>query len=109
MECGECTACCTAFPVKELKKPIATECDYADEGCKIYNDRPQSCQDCLCAWITQPVAVLELRPDKCGVIFERNKDIMIGTVIGPITPIIQGQIEDFKKQGFKVIMQKVKK
>ena len=109
MECGGCTECCTAFPVVELNKDAWTVCDYADEGCKIYNARPQSCRDCYCAWITQPVVAPGMRPDKCGVIFEKVSDtVMVGTIIGEVDPRVKGQVNAFKSQGFRVLIQKEK-
>lgn len=102
-ECGECTECCTAFPVVELKKPAGKACTFSDKGCKIYDSRPQSCKDCLCAWITQPSVGKELRPDRCGVIFERIGDsTMLATIVGPINKHIHGQILSFKQQGYEV-------
>ncbi len=83
-----------------------TECEYADKGCNIYSVRPQSCRDCLCAWITQPKGTVELRPDQCGMIFTRKGKIMVGTLIGKLTPAAIKQMDEFKEQGFHVIVQK---
>ena len=105
--CGECIECCTAFPVVELNKPAGAPCVFADKGCKIYANRPQSCKDCWCAWVTQPEIGIELRPDKCGVIFEKvAENVMVATVVGSITKYALWQITSFKKQNYKVLIKK---
>ena len=103
MESGSCTACCYAFPVVELGKGPMTECKHADGGCLIYEDRPQSCRECFCAWVTQPAASENLLPDKCGVIFEKiSDDKMSATRVGAVTAVVEGQLRAFKAQGYKV-------
>lgn len=105
-KCGGCIECCFAFRVVELKKEPFIECEHAEKGkgCKIYETRPQSCRDCNCAWITQSEVAGELRPDKCGVIFERINNAIYGTIIGKISSTINGQLYAFKKQGFRVFI-----
>lgn len=48
---------------------------------------------------------LDLRPDKCGVIFERYNQVMVGTIVGPISRVVRGQIAAFKAEGFGVMLQ----
>jgi len=106
--CNGCTACCFAFPVVELKKAKFTQCVHATEkdGCNIYETRPTSCANCECAYIQMPYEVpLELRPDKCGIVFERDNDLMVGTVIGTISDAAHKQIEAFNRENFKVVLQ----
>lgn len=105
-ECGGCTACCHAFPVAELNKPIYTKCEHADKGCKIYKDRPQSCKDCFCSWVTQPKVHPELRPDKCGVIFEKRSETEIhATLLREPTDLALGQMHNYElEQGCKVLI-----
>lgn len=103
-ECGGCTACCYAFPVIELEKPRFTKCKYANKQCNIYNVRPQSCRDCYCAWVTQPEVSEELRPDICGVIFEKvNGDTMLATILRKPTKAAVRQKQNFEQQGYRVI------
>lgn len=105
--CGECTRCCFAFPVVELSKPALAVCKHATvDGCSIYEERPESCRKCECAYIQMPWEVpLDLRPDRCGVIFERSGGTMVGTVVGPISWLARGQVEAFKREGFHVVFQ----
>ena len=104
MECGGCTSCCFAYAVVELDKPSLTECEYADKGCSIYRVRPDSCRDCYCAWITQPKVAIELRPDKCGVVFEKIDDkTILATLLSKPTKEAVGQKRNFEKQGYKVV------
>jgi hypothetical protein len=104
--CGDCALCCFAFPVVEIDKPAWTECSsVADGKCSIYEKRPESCRKCECAYIQMPWAVpADLRPDKCGVIFERAGDIMLGTIVGPVSDVARGQVKAFKKEGFRVVL-----
>ena len=103
-ECGECTACCYAFPVVELEKERFTKCEYANKGCKIYNVRPESCRKCLCAWVTQPEIPIELRPDQCGVIFEKlSDDTILATLLREPTQQAINQKFDFERQGYRVL------
>lgn len=103
-ECGECTACCYAFPVIELDKLEWEKCKHVDKSCKIYSKRPESCRKCMCAWVQMKNVGIELRPDKCGIIFERDNNIMVGTIIGSITDFAKRQIQYFKKENFRVIL-----
>jgi len=109
MKCGECTECCNAFPVVELNKEAWEDCQYADNGCKIYNLRPNSCRKCECAYMQNPKVSQELRPDNCGVIFERLDKTMVGTIIGPMSLAVKGQIRSFKNEGFRVLLQRKNK
>jgi hypothetical protein len=106
MQCDGCTECCNTFPVVELNKGVWENCQYADNGCKIYNLRPNSCRKCECAYMQNPKVSQELRPDNCGVIFERSDKTMVGTIIGPMSLIVKGQIRSFKNEGFEVLLQR---
>jgi hypothetical protein len=103
-KCGSCTACCYAFPVIELNKSKWEVCEYMDNNCKIYKKRPESCRKCMCAWMQMKEVGKELRPDKCGVIFERDNNTMVGTIVGNITTLAKHQINYFRKEGFHVIL-----
>jgi hypothetical protein len=69
--CGGCTACCTALGVVELKKKMWVRCDEeCTSGCSIYDNRPQSCRDFTCLWLTGNIEGDERRrPDQLGLIF----------------------------------------
>jgi len=77
-DCGTCTLCCKVMGVPDLNKLPGEWCVHCDPkvGCKIYDDRPESCKDFECLWLqaqTRPDDNMakkpELRPDKCkGVV-----------------------------------------
>ncbi len=69
--CGECSACCTAFDVGALEKPAGAPCPHLQRGggCGIYPDRPASCRDFACGWLTDEMWTEDERPDRLGVIF----------------------------------------
>ena len=49
--CGPCQACCTAYGVKETRKPYDTRCQFqCPSGCSIYEYRPDTCRTFACAW-----------------------------------------------------------
>jgi hypothetical protein len=79
--CGSCTKCCKVMSVPELNKPggvYCTHCDL-DKGCKIYSGRPQSCRRFICGWLMDPNMGLDLKPDKCHVVFyQLNAQDIIG-------------------------------
>ena len=90
----------------ELDKLAFESCVHAHQGCEIYKERPESCRVCECAYIQMPYGVPEeLRPDQCGIIFERDRDSMVGTVIGPVSAMARNQIKAFQVEGFQVVIQ----
>lgn len=123
MECGGCTECCTLFPIDSKKatgglievinisSPAGTPCDYCEEnvGCKVHNDRPKICRDFYCAYAQQKNAPIDLRPDKCGIIFEKMDDTMFVGTVNPdkgFNDFGMGQILSFNKQGYDVVLVK---
>lgn len=109
-ECGECTVCCTLSVVKELNKVAGETCKHCiNNGCGIYGSHPQECKDFECAYI-QGSGNIELRPDKCNVMFFKKSDrIFVGAVVPneSVTDTARGQIEAFKQQGHSVVMLKL--
>ncbi len=79
-DCGTCTQCCRLLAVTELKKPKNTRCAHCNVGvgCKIYEDRPESCISFKCIWLqTQGTGLalpLALRPDKSKVVLHTTPD-----------------------------------
>jgi len=111
--CGECTLCCELFPVPAVNKKANELCKYCvlKKGCSIYNHRPKGCLGFDCAWLQMKKKGLnpsvELRPDKCKVIFEKiNDKLFFGTqdTRYDLTDAAKGQINSFVKQGFSVIL-----
>jgi hypothetical protein len=71
-ECGGCVFCCEALDVPYLEKPGGVLCKHAVpcRGCSIYEDRPPVCHTFTCLWKGSEILGDDLRPDKCGVMFE---------------------------------------
>ena len=80
--CGGCTACCKTHGVAELKKQGGTICPHCNigSGCRIYEERPESCQVFRCSWL-QGLGLDEYRPDKTGVVPEHVETPGLGIVI----------------------------
>jgi len=76
-KCGDCSACCVLPEVPELKKPCNVSCSYllgvSGGGCSIYESRPTSCREFRCQWLVNESAQDDMRPDRCGVMFEKLK------------------------------------
>jgi len=70
--CGTCTACCVTHSVYEFRKRTSVSCKHiCASGCRIYEDRPQSCREFVCLWLKGSIQGDEaLRPDKLGLVFE---------------------------------------
>lgn len=109
MECGDCTLCCDLLYIKELNKPSNTLCTFCDKGCTIHNGKPKECASFKCAYYQMKVASEKMRPDNCGVIFEKLEDDLM---FGSVNPkhkdfsFIQGQIQFFLKEGINVVLAK---
>ena len=106
MECGDCTACCTLLPIKVINKPINTRCQHCVGGCSIHETKPQTCAEFQCAYYQADNVPIDLRPDKCGVIFIKIDDKTFRGVIDPemeMSDMAKAQIKDFRKQGYEVI------
>jgi hypothetical protein len=109
MECGDCTVCCTLSVVSELNKKAGEHCTHCDKGCKIYGNHPQVCKDFECAYL-QGGKNINLRPDKCGIMFfKKNERIFCGILVPdtPIDDLAFKQIVSFKNQGYSVILLKL--
>lgn len=75
MSCGECTLCCTLLNIPTMKSPAGLTCPACKNSqCSIYKNRPRECRDFSCLWLNNPVLGEELRPDKCGVLFELYRE-----------------------------------
>lgn len=63
--CDGCTLCCKVLGVTELDKPDGVWCVHAQKGrgCAIYADRPQTCRNFACEWLTSGLDA-EARPDR---------------------------------------------
>ena len=108
-ECGDCTACCTLSVVPEINKRAWEKCTHCvNNGCSIYEKRPQLCKDFECAYL-QGGKDIKFRPDKCGVMFVKRSERIFSGILVPDTPIsdtAKRQISSFKEQGYSVVMLK---
>jgi hypothetical protein len=83
--CGECTFCCTAMQVEELKKSNWATCEHLISigpdfaGCGIYADRPKSCRTFSCLWLAGLIGGENHRPDKSGVMITSTESNVLGT------------------------------
>jgi hypothetical protein len=82
-KCGECRACCVVlgFDARPGEAPFAKPAGIAcphlcPSGCGIYTQRPPVCIRFQCAWLQVPSLPASLRPDRCGVLFAMNDNIL---------------------------------
>jgi hypothetical protein len=81
--CGSCTQCCRLLHVPELDKPAWVNCPNCalGVGCKIYSERPQSCRDFVCGWLSIPDMGPDLKPDRCHVmLYQSDAYTMVANV-----------------------------
>lgn len=106
-ECGKCTACCIVLEIKETNSKANEICQHCNPGvgCKIYADRPQGCREFACMWLQMPHVHPDLRPDNCGIVFEKfSDDVIVGATSGAVAERVIGQIHAFNKEGFSVVV-----
>jgi hypothetical protein len=95
------------FPIVELGKEPGMPCPHCNKGCTIWENKPKSCTELECVYYQMEKASEDLRPDNCGVIFEKiADDVFLGSVysIKELSPVVAGQIEFLVKSGTSVIM-----
>lgn len=72
-DCGECMVCCKHLSISSpnFHKPADVLCDncIVNQGCQIYETRPNVCRTWHCLWRRVESMPDELRPDKSGIIF----------------------------------------
>lgn len=105
-KCGACTVCCVLCAIEELDKRSGETCTHCDKGCVIYESRPQPCRGFSCAYHQAKKVNIALRPDNCGVMFEKlDDDLMVGIIDPDNTPThLNGQIQSFMNEGLNVVI-----
>lgn len=87
--------CCKLLEVAEINKPLNEWCQHCEVavGCRIYQDRPQSCRNFNCLYITHTLK-FGLRPDQCHVVFEKlpGYKIILATVDPAYPKAIDGKL-----------------
>jgi hypothetical protein len=79
------------------------QCD-SETGCRIYDKRPEECRQFLCAYAQMDRAHIDLRPNNCGVIFEKIDDkVFLALIDKELNDVIKRQINYFLKTGFSII------
>jgi len=107
MECGECTLCCLHLNIPDTNSKEGELCKYCDEnvGCKIYDNRPECCKVFECCWKQMGEAHIDLRPDKCGVLFEKWTDnVIVGSLENIPSDLVLRQISYFQAEGISVVL-----
>ena len=113
MECDGCTLCCMVLPVPWMNKEAGDWCVNCDVGvgCSIFGDSiTDECRKFQCAYNQIDNAPIELRPDKCKVIFEKVDDsLFLGTMHPEYNEaykdkIIQRELMTFFDRGFSVVI-----
>lgn len=106
-QCGDCTLCCKLLEIHDIPSAIGEYCQYCkvSNGCMIYDARPKECSDYQCMWTMMDRVSDDLRPDRCGIIFDRIADDVISARMeGEMTPLVEAQIQSFGREGFSVIV-----
>ena len=110
MKCDGCTMCCKLLNIEWMDSPAGEYCKECEpgKGCRIYDNAPKKCLEFRCAYNQVEKSSINMRPDKCGVIFERiPENIFIGTVdpdIKNLNDDVRGQIQAFLNEGFSVVL-----
>lgn len=71
--------CCHLLSVPEIDKPACVACPKLERTspttahCGIHPERPDACRTFQCIWTLDPQMQLELRPDRCGVVFASDE------------------------------------
>ena len=107
-ECGECTLCCKLLETHDVASEIGVYCHHCTNiGCGIHKDRPKECRNYQCMWSQMDTVGNELRPDKCGIIFDKISDEVITARLDDdrkIKDLVMGQINSFINEGFSVLI-----
>lgn len=108
--CDGCTLCCKLLNIPWMESPAGEYCKECEpgKGCKIYYNAPPKCLKFNCAYAQMNKVSTNLRPDNCGVMFERIEgDIFVGNVDPDremSQEMIDGQINAFLNEGFSVVL-----
>ena len=112
MKCDGCTLCCELLNIPWMDSPAGELCKHCNGGCDIYDNAPKDCLNYQCSYNQMNKASINLRPDKCGVIFEKLSNKLF---IGTIDPkqekpqdIVKDQISAFLNDGYSIILHHLK-
>lgn len=65
--CGSCTLCCILPEIDVFEKPANVVCRHCQpgRGCVAYDDRPATCRDFFCHWMTRADMNEAWEPARC--------------------------------------------
>lgn len=77
-QCGDCSLCCKVLAIPELEKPKDHWCPnfVAGTGCGIYTDRPPSCRNFTCQWLTDPTMGPEWKPSISKLVLDAKRRLL---------------------------------
>jgi len=78
-QCGDCSLCCKVLGIPELDKPKDAWCPnfLAGTGCGIYADRPPSCRNFVCRWLSDPDMGPEWKPNACKMVVDSKPSLFV--------------------------------
>ena len=78
-QCGDCSLCCKVLGIPELNKAKDDWCPNfaAGTGCRIYADRPPSCHDFICRWLSDPTMGPEWKPSICKMVLDAKPSLLV--------------------------------
>ena len=81
-QCGDCSLCCKVLGIPELDKPKDSWCPnfVAGAGCRIYADRPPSCHNFVCRWLSDPSMGPEWKPSVCKMVIDSRPSLFVAHV-----------------------------
>ncbi len=90
--CGTCNVCCVALTIDDpaLQKVQGYRCRNArpDNGCAIYEARPDTCRTFYCGWRRLRWVRETLRPDISGVLVQMHQKVSAATGPGRMGVIV---------------------
>ena len=109
MKCGECTLCCKLIDVPWMNSPPLEYCSKCipGEGCGIWDTVPEDCLEYQCAYNQMSNASVNLRPDRCHIIFEKTTDDIFTGLLEPgyaLNKDVLGQVNAFAREGISVLI-----
>lgn len=75
-ECGSCSLCCKVLAITyfETPKPGGKWCQHCKpgQGCAVWQNRPQGCDDFHCDWRKNATLSDDWRPDRAGFLLNQQ-------------------------------------
>ena len=86
--CAGCTMCCKIMGIAELSKPRNQWCPNCDvgKGCKIYDERPQSCRDFDCIYLLDGTLADHWKPSRSRMVLTRYQAARLCVHVDPDRP-----------------------